>query len=531
MSLFTMPKKYLRKLLLPTMLTAFAFSLAPQPPLQAQMAQFNGAQSTVRSGLGATPYGVAVDGSGNIYIATYTLQTILKETPAPSGGYTESVIPNSAVFPAGVAVDGSGNIYIADSGPQIVNGHMVYGGGQILKETPLAGSYIESVVRSGLNSPDGVAVDMSGNIYISNSALFLSQTEVLKEVPSGAAFIESVVATGNGDPAGLAVDGQGDVYVAYQQSNQVLKWTPSAQGYTPSTVASNLDPFGVAVDANYNVYVANTAFHTVLKEAPSTGGYTQSVVPIFNLSSNLSYPFGLALDKNGVLYITDVNHGLVLKLQTGTIDFGALQVGTTSPATSLLVTVNSAGSLGTPQILGGDFTNAGTGTCNTTTSYNPGDICTIDVIFSPTTSGLRTGTVNLLGPANNVIATVAIEGTGQARLDFSPSPANFGNIVVGTTSAPITITVTNNTSSYPRYIDEFYLHEFNFMGGTCGPIDPNTTLAPGASCTFSVTFSPTALGPVNGSFTLGTADGNITYNLTGTGVPIGGGIRKREPRK
>ena len=59
------------------------------------------------------PFGVAVDGSGNVYIAdTYNLRVLMETLSA--GSYTESVVPSSALYgPAGVAVDGSGNVYIA----------------------------------------------------------------------------------------------------------------------------------------------------------------------------------------------------------------------------------------------------------------------------------------------------------------------------------------------------------------------------------------------------------------------------------
>ena len=85
----------------------------------AQTAHFRGAQSTVpTSGLNF-PNGVAVDGSGNVYIADTDNNRVLKETLS-AGGYTQSTVADAAsgglYVPYAVAVDGSGNVYIADSG-------------------------------------------------------------------------------------------------------------------------------------------------------------------------------------------------------------------------------------------------------------------------------------------------------------------------------------------------------------------------------------------------------------------------------
>jgi sugar lactone lactonase YvrE len=92
---------------------------------------------------------------------------VLKETLS-AGNYTQSVVANSATNgldgPEGVAVDGSGNVYIAD-----------FWNNRVLKETLSAGGYIQSVVANaatnGLHGPYGVAVDGSGNVYIADPAV------------------------------------------------------------------------------------------------------------------------------------------------------------------------------------------------------------------------------------------------------------------------------------------------------------------------------------------------------------------------
>ncbi|HEY0758982.1 MAG TPA: choice-of-anchor D domain-containing protein [Acidisarcina sp.] len=114
--------------------------------------------------------------------------------------------------------------------------------------------------------------------------------------------------------------------------------------------------------------------------------------------------------------------------------------------------------------------------------------------------------------ANGTITVVA------KYLVFSPQSANFANVGTGTTAGPIFVTVTNATKQPASYVTSANLNNFSIMGGTCGPITPATVIAPGASCTFSVTFSPTVMGLQVGSFTLATPSQSVLFQLKGNGV-------------
>ena len=229
---------------------------------------YPGMQSViVDSGLN-WPWGEAVDGIGNVYIADTKNNRVLKETLS-GGSYTQSVIANSTSNGlsglAGVAVDAAGNVYIADS----------YNN-RVLKETLSGGSYTQSTVGSGLSSLEGVAVDGVGNVYITD----YGYGQVLKETLSGGSYTQSTI-VGNGltNPWGVAVDGAGNVYIADFYNNRVLKETLSSGSYIQSTVGSGLsNPAGVAVDGNGNVYIADTNNGRVLMETLSGGSYTQNVI-------------------------------------------------------------------------------------------------------------------------------------------------------------------------------------------------------------------------------------------------------------
>ncbi|MGA2047211.1 MAG: NHL repeat-containing protein [Terracidiphilus sp.] len=189
-------------------------------------------------------------------------------------------------LPWGLAVDGYGDVFISD-----------YANNAVKKELLVNSRFIEQRIGSGLNSPAGLAVDGAGNVYIADSG----NNRVVKESPSGWGYAQSIVASGLGAPMFVAVDGGGVVYVADTGNHRILAETPSAGGYVQSVVPSiglGAD-FGIAVDGSGGIYLADTAFGRVVKETPTTGGYTQET-----LFSGLTEPYGLAIDPVGDVYIS-----------------------------------------------------------------------------------------------------------------------------------------------------------------------------------------------------------------------------------
>jgi DNA-binding beta-propeller fold protein YncE len=95
-----------------------------------------------------------------VYITDTQNNRVLKETLAPIGGYTETVVASTGLAtPYGFAVDCTGNVYIAD------NGH-----NRVLREASSGATYVETVVgSSALSYPTGVAVDSSNNLHIADT--------------------------------------------------------------------------------------------------------------------------------------------------------------------------------------------------------------------------------------------------------------------------------------------------------------------------------------------------------------------------
>lgn len=407
------------------LITALA---ALAPGLQAQTAHFSYAQANVAGGL-YFPAGVAVDGSGNVYIADRSNDRVLKETPS-NGGYTQTVVANGLNGPYGVAVDSNGNVYIANTFD-----------GQIVEATPAGSSYTVNTIISNLGDPYGIAVDAADNLYVS-TVNTSSIGEELKETLSGSAYTQTIIATGLSKPFGVAVDAAGNIYVADQDADDVLKL--SGPTYTQSTIASGLNaPDGVTVDSSGNVYITDTQSSQVLEETVSGSNYTQTTLPI----TGLNEPFGLALDSSGNLYIADFHNDRVLReTLSGGVNLGSEQIGVSSATVSLIFSFDSAGTIGTPSVVTQgapnlDFTDAGTGTCDTngtSKSYNTGDACTVDVTFKPTAPGTRYGAVVLSNASGTPIATAYVFGTGIGPLaNFPPGTQSTITTISGAGSLAV----------------------------------------------------------------------------------------------
>ena len=189
-------------------------------------------------------------------------------------GGAKSSVGSKFISPQGVAVDAAGNVYVTDIGLQ-----------EVFKITP---GGTQTTVGSGLEVPEGVAVDGAGNVYITDSQV----DAVFKVTPGG---VQTTVGSGFDYPVGVAVDGAANVYVSDPFVDAVFKITP--EGAQTMVGGGYNTPAGVAVDAAGNVYVADTFDATVFKVTP---GGTQTMI-----GSGLISPAAVAVDAAGDVYITD----------------------------------------------------------------------------------------------------------------------------------------------------------------------------------------------------------------------------------
>ncbi len=245
-------------------------------------AQFNG------------PLGVAVDSSGTVYVADTYNNLIRKITPAGvvttlagSGapGSTNGT-GNAASFntPYGVAVDSSGTIYVGDGLSYLVRKITPAGVVTTLAGSGVAGFTDGTGTTAQFNRPDGVAVDSSGTVYVADAY----NHRIRKITPAGvvttlagsgvAGFTDGTGTTAQFNyPYGVAVDPSGTVYVADYATSHIRKITPAGvvttlagsgvQGFADGTgtAAQFFLPFEVAVDSSGTVYIADTYNNRIRK--------------------------------------------------------------------------------------------------------------------------------------------------------------------------------------------------------------------------------------------------------------------------
>lgn len=224
----------------------------------------------------------------------------------------------------------------------------------------------------------------------------------------------------------------------------------------------------------------------------------------------LKFDFGKSSPAQTVT-LTGTAVEFALNTSSTSLNFGNQAVQTTSAAQSVVVSpFIFTSSLQVNGIwMNGDFSQ----TNNCSVSNPAGSSCTFNVTFTPTASGIRTG--SLVVSTNQGLATVSLIGNGLAAASATLTPTSlaFGNQLVNTTSATQVATLTNTgtTSFVPGAIT--VSGDFLLKSSQC-----NVTLLPGTSCTYALSFRPIGIGSRTGVFTVQTDAGPFSVNLSGTGV-------------
>jgi sugar lactone lactonase YvrE len=293
-----------------------------------------------------SPCGVAVDGSGNVYVADAGNGTIRKITSAgavttlagTAGSfdvYSASVDGqrSSARFydPVCATVDSNGNVYVADQHDHVIR--KITSTGVV---TTLAGSAGSFGYADGTGSaarfytPRGVAVDSNGNVYVADC-----WNNAIRKITS-AGVVTTIAGTGFNSPIGIGVDSGGNVYVADSGNHTIRKITPAGVVTTLAGTAGSpgsadgtgsaarfSGPAGVCVDSAGNVYVADGNNHTIRKITPAgvvttlagTAGGSGSADGTGNVARfQITYSSGVAVDGAGNVYVADTDNGTIRKI-------------------------------------------------------------------------------------------------------------------------------------------------------------------------------------------------------------------------
>ena len=200
-----------------------------------------------------------------------------------------------------------------------------------------------------------------------------------------------------------------------------------------------------------------------------------------------------------------------MTLTPATLNFGNQAEQTSSSTQTVTVTNTGAATLTIGSIsTSGDFSE----TEDCVGGIAPGGSCQVQVTFSPTAIGARTGVLTVMANVPGGQQTVSLSGTGTAPLTIVLEPASMSFVgqVVGTVSAAQQLTVSNTSSSPIQLQAESVTGNFSIAVNTCG-----TSLPAQTGCTLAITFDPTQAGVANGLLTVATAQGTQTVALTGTG--------------
>jgi sugar lactone lactonase YvrE len=317
------------------------------------------------------PSGIAVDGSGNVYVADSVNYRIRKVTPAGvvttlagSGTLGSADGTGTAAqfaYPLGIAIDPAGTVYVSEGTNHTIRRISM----PAAVVTLLAGAPAKSGSSDGAGSaarfvqPGGITADSAGNLFVADS----NNNTIRSITPAGAvstlAGSPGVMGSLDGSgsaarflfPRSLTTGPDGNMYVADSSNNRIRKLTTagvvttlagSSFGSNDGTGASAQfkSPYGIGADNNGNLYVADNGNQTVRKVTPAgvvtvfagTTGVTGST-DATGAAAKFNSPAGVAVDGNGDVYVADNGNHTIRKITpAGVVSTLAGSAGSTGSA-------------------------------------------------------------------------------------------------------------------------------------------------------------------------------------------------------
>lgn len=360
------------------------------------------------------------------------------------------------------------------------------------------------------------AMDPQGRYYVTGTRNNLLETSNIQiSGLEGSITSSNVSLAASNEPVGLWVDSTGSFLYAAISAPAAptvvriysVNLQTTALSLMPSSPLPNftsVPPYSADPTGSFN-YGFGADLNTVLAYTvdPLTGYFVETANSPFTIAQiGGSLTFSIPPGAQGI-------SGPSASLSAASLSFGSQQ--TASSSTPQVVTLTSNGtealSVNSIALAGADpsqFTESDT--CQAPSVLQPNKFCSISVAFAPANTGAQQATLMITDNAPGSPQMVQLSGTGVAppppapAVTINPNPLTFATITQGTTSSPMTITVTNSGNA-TLHIATVTLggnnpSDFN-MNNTC-----SGAYAANASCTISVTFTPLAAGQRSATITM-----------------------------
>jgi sugar lactone lactonase YvrE len=512
------------------------------------------------------PYGVAVDSKGSVYIADYQEDVIRKVTAGTittiagigglagysgDGGPATSALLNG---PVAVAVDPTGNVFIAEYGNSRVREINAATG--II--TTIAGTGNSTFSGDGLatsNSvyaPQGIAVDKNDNVFVSDY-----NQRVRWISPNG--YMTTIAGTGgagyNGDgipattaelyePTGVALDAAGDILVSDYGNSRVrsisvfpaLSTSVGSLAFGLTSVGTTSSPETLILSAFGPVTISNIQTSAGFSEADDcpaslTNGSTCTMYVYFVPTGSGTVNGTITINTNGFFSQTNTVNltglGSAISLTGAPVLFGNEIVKTTSANKVVTVANNGTTAITMGAITLTDTTDFKivTNTCPASgASLAGGASCNITVNFTPASTGAKRGSVVVNDSDPSSPQLIGLSGAGISKVVLNPTSVTFATTAVGLPSAATKITLTNSTGANLTLGNPAVsvAGTFAVVAGTT-TCTPDLVIAASGTCTIYVEFKPTKVGYASG--TLSVFDGDTTSPQTVTLQGYGTGVK------
>jgi sugar lactone lactonase YvrE len=490
--------------------------------VQSQASFIPGTMTELGTGLSG-PQGVAVDGSGNVFISDTGNDRVVM-IPSTANGYgQQTVVPLTGISePVGVAVDAANSLYVVSSG----NDKLV--------KLPWIGTGYGSQIKvgSGFYGPAYVTLDATGNVYVTD----LMNSRLTKIPWTGSAY-SALLTLGNWTrfPVGVAVNANGDILCSLPYSPALI-WVRLINGaYIPQVgiYLKNINfPAGLVVDGNSNLYIVDTAGNQVIMLPWNGTGYGSFV----QVAVGLNLPTGIAIDSQGNIYIADTGNNRIVKIDQSTpppMTFATTTVGSVSSDGAKATLVENTGNVNLnisditfpsnfPALSGDTYA------CTGSQTLAVGNFCRVSVTFNPQVAGspLQNSVVLQGTLSNNSLTQQSIAVSGVA-IGKTPQTIQFPtptNTTYGATSVALSATTSSKLAITYQLISGPATLKNNILALTgIGTVvvqasqAGNATYQAAASVTVSFAVTPAVLTVKANSVTAtyGSIPSSFNYSITG----------------